>query len=60
MSSDIQIMSKRKQDQLLQLIFKSWHKLINKMGYKEIGIAVTEKKKKQLNNSLQTTKLVSY
>ena len=60
MSSDIQIMSKRKQDQLLKLIFKSWHKPINKMDYKEIGIAVTEKKKKQLNNSLQTTKLMSY
>ena len=48
MSSDIQIMSKRKQDQLLKLIFKSWHKPINKMDYKEIGIAVTEKKKNNL------------
>ena len=34
MSSDIQIMSKRKQNQLLQLILKSRHKPINKMGLK--------------------------
>ena len=57
MSSDIQIMSKRKQDQLLKLIFKSWHKPINKMDYKEIGIAVTEKKKK--NNLITACKPLS-
>ena len=31
MSSDIQIMSERKKDQLLQLILKLWYKAINKM-----------------------------
>ena len=39
MSSDIQ-------NQLLQLILKSWHKPINNMDLqREIGIALTEKKK---------------
>ena len=38
MSSDIQ-------NQLLQLIPKSWHKPIKKMDLQEIGIALTEKKK---------------
>ena len=58
MSSDVKNMSKRKQNQLLQLILKSRHKPINKMDLqREIRIALTEKKKQQLNNSLQSTKL---
>ena len=45
MSSDIQIMSKRNQNQLLQPILKSRHKPINKMdSQKEIRIALSEKK----------------
>ena len=57
MSSDIQIISQRKQDQLLQLIFKSWHKPINKMDYKEIGIAVTETKKNNLTTACKPLNL---
>ena len=60
MSSDIQIMSKRKQNQLFQLILKSRHKSINKMDLqREIQIAVTQERKQQLNNSLQTTRPLS-
>ena len=45
MSSDVKNMSKRKQNQLLQLILKSRHKPINKMDLqREIRIALTEKK----------------
>ena len=41
MSSDLQIMSKGKSNQLLQLILKSRHKPINKMDLqREIGIAL--------------------
>ena len=44
-SSDMQIKSKRKKNQLLQLILKSRHKPINKMDLqREIRIALTEKK----------------
>ena len=51
MSSDLQIMSKGKSNQLLQLILKSRHKPINKMDLqREIGIAFAEKK----NNNLIT------
>ena len=45
MSSDVKNMTKRKQNQLLQLILKSRHKPINKMDLqREIRIALTEKK----------------
>ena len=45
MSSDRQIMSKRKSNQLLQLILKSWYKPIHKMDLQRaIRIALTEKK----------------
>ena len=41
----MQIKSKRKKNQLLQLILKSRHQPINKMDLqKEIRIAITEKK----------------
>ena len=53
MSSDIQIMSKRKQNQLLQLILKSRHKAINKMDLKRDRNYSYWK----LNNSQQTTEL---
>ena len=56
MSSDIQIMSKRKLYQLLQLILKSRHKPINKMDL-QIYELLLLKRKQQLNNSLQTTML---
>ena len=49
MSSDLQIMSKGKSNQLLQLILKSRHKPINKMDLqREIGIAFAEKKSNNL------------
>ena len=55
MSSDIQSMSKRKYNQLLQLILKPRHKSINKMDLqREIRTALILKTKEQLNNSLQT------
>ena len=41
----IQIMSSDIQNQLLQLILKSWHKPINKMELQKDRIALTEKKK---------------
>ena len=45
MSSDLQIMSKGKSNQLLQLILKSRHKSINKMDLqREKGIAHAEKR----------------
>ena len=45
MSSDIQIISKRKKNQLLQLILKSRHKSSNKIDLeREIRVALTETK----------------
>ena len=52
MSSDVKNMSKRKQNQLLQLILKSRHKPINKMDLqREIRIALTEKKSNNLTTA---------
>ena len=55
----IQIMSSDKQNQILQLILKSWQKPINKMDLQRDRNCSTEKKKTTslITNSLQTTKL---
>ena len=64
MYSDIQIMPKRKENKLLQLILKSWQ--INKMDLqrdrdKNCSYWKAKKKKKNLiTNTLETTKLKPY